>query len=182
MQESATVETFLKERTPEAFSPVIDEHIGMLRSFVYRIVLNEHDTDDIVQESLLAAYTSADSFKGNSKFSTWLCRIAANRSFSILRKGRRTIVTDGEDCPEMKDASTSHTPDRPMIGNETHGQVMTAISALPEHLRAAITLIAIDEKDPDEAAYILGCPKATLYWRIHKARKLLAKDLGELIR
>ncbi|HBC86681.1 MAG TPA: hypothetical protein DCZ94_06995 [Lentisphaeria bacterium] len=181
MQESTTVETFLKERTPEAFSPVIDEHVGMLRNFVYRIVLNEHDTDDIVQEAFITAYNKADSFKGKSKFSTWLCRIACNRSFTMIRDGKKTTVTDGEDCPEMRDASTSNTPDKPMIIKETQSRVMTAVSGLPEHLRAAITLVAIDEKEPDEAAYILGCPKATLYWRIHKARKILEKELGDLI-
>ncbi|MFZ2656000.1 MAG: RNA polymerase sigma factor [Victivallales bacterium] len=181
MQESQAVETFLKDKTPEAFSPVVDEHVGMLRNFVYRIVLNAHDTDDIVQEAFITAYNKADSFKGNSKFSTWLCRIACNRSLTMIRNGRKTVVTDGEDCPEMRDASTSNTPDKPMINRETQSRVMTAVSALPEHLRAAITLVAIDEKETDEAAYILGCNKATLYWRIHKARKILWKELGDLI-
>ncbi|MFA6566626.1 MAG: RNA polymerase sigma factor [Victivallales bacterium] len=180
MQESQSVEKFLKEKTTETFSPVINEHIGMLRNFVYRIVLNEHDADDIVQEAFITAYNKAGSFKGKSKFSTWLCRIACNRSLTMMRAGRKTIVTDGEDCPEMRDASTSNTPDKPMISNETQSRVMTAVSMLPEHLRAAITLIAIDEKEPDEAAYILGCNKATLYWRIHKARKILGKELGDL--
>ena len=181
MQESQAVETFLKEKTPEAFSPVMDEHIGMLRNFVYRIILNEHDTDDIVQESFITAYNKADSFKGKSKFSTWLCRIACNRSLTVIRDGRNTIVTDVGDCQEIMDLRTFNTPDKPMINNETQSRVMTAVSALPERLRAAITLVAIDEKEPSEAAYILGCNKATLYWRIHKAKKILKKELGDLL-
>lgn len=181
MQESQAVETFLREKTPETFSPVIDEHIGMLRPFVYRIVLNEHDTDDIVQEAFITAFNKADSFKGKSKFSTWLCRIACNRSMTMMRDGRNTIVTYGGDCPEIMDSRTFNTPDKPMISSETQNRVMTAVSALPEYLRAAITLIAIDEKEPAEAAYILGCNKATLYWRIHKARKILGKELGDLL-
>jgi RNA polymerase sigma-70 factor (ECF subfamily) len=181
MQESQAVETFLKDKTPEAFSQVIDEHVGMLRNFVYRIVLNEHDTDDIVQVAFITAYNKADSFKRKSKFSTWLCRIACNRSLTMIRDGSKTVLTDGKDCPEMRDAGTFNTPDKQMINMETQSRVMTAVSALPEHLRAAITLVAIDEKDPAEAAYMLGCNKATLYWRIHKARKILGVELGDLL-
>jgi len=91
------------------------------------------------------------------------------------------MVTYDGDCPEIMDVKTFNTPDKPMINNETQSRVMSAISALPEHLRAAITLVAIDEREPDEVAYILGCNKATLYWRIHKARKILGKELGDLL-
>jgi len=66
-----------------------------------------------------------------------------------------------------------------MISDETQNRVMTAISSLPEHLRTTIVLTAIEGKDPDEAAYILNCTKATFYWRIHKARKILKKELVE---
>lgn len=181
MEESSSVREFLMNRSPETYSPVVDEHIGMLRKFIYRIILNEHDTDDIAQEVFLAAYNKISSFKAKSKFSTWLCRIACNKSFELIRKRKKTFVTDGQDCPEFRNIKTFKTPERSMISDETQNRVMTAISSLPEHLRTTIVLTAIEGKDPDEAAYILNCTKATFYWRIHKARKILKKELGDCL-
>ena len=71
---------------PEAYSRLMDENIDMVRRVVYRIVLNEHDTDDVVQEAFVKAFQKMKSFKGVAKFSSWLCRIAYNEAYMFLRK------------------------------------------------------------------------------------------------
>lgn len=181
--ESKSVEIFLKDQNPANFSPVVDENIGMLRRFVYRIILNEHDTDDIVQNTFIAAYDRIGSFKGKSKLSTWLCRIAYNNSLSFLRERKRYgIYNDLENSDEIGNQKSKETADGHIHNSEQMNIIMKAVASLPEHLRAAITLTAVEEKEMEEAAYILGCPKATLYWRLHKARKILGKKLGDILK
>lgn len=182
-ESESSIGVFLSDPRPSNFSAVVDENIGMLRRFVYRIVLNEHDTDDIVQESFLMAYNKIASFNGRSKFSTWLCRIAYNLSISLLRDRKRLGLHDGlENSDKIASIKSNETADGHIHNSERMEIIMKTVAALPEHLRAAITLTAIEDRAMDEAAYILGCSKARLYWRLHKARKMLEKNLGDMLK
>ncbi len=184
MQETQPVAHFLKEKSPEAFEGVVDENIDMLRRFAYRILLNENDADDVVQETFLAAFDKAGEFRGGSKFSTWLCSIAYNKSMSLIReKARLRHSGDGEDAEQVLGKITSKdAADKNISSSESMETINRAIQDLPEHLRAAICLTAVDGKEMDEAAFILGCPKPTLYWRLHKARKILGQKLKDLLK
>lgn len=181
MTEADFVTVFLREQTPESFSAIVDEYTEMLRRMIYRIVMNEHDTDDIVQESFVDAYHRCGSFKGKSKFSTWLCRIAYNKAYGFLRKkyGKNHLQLNEEQ--HERRAGTTFRPDAALNASESLDQITNAMKSLPEYLRMTITLIAIDEVSIGEAAFIMDCPKATVYWRLHKARKMLKKKLGHLM-
>lgn len=180
MTESVVTAEFLEKRTPETFAGVVDEYSDMLRKLIFRVVLNEHDADDVVQETLIEAYRKVDSFKGKAKFSTWLCRIAFNKAYSVLRNRKKTSDFELLDN-HMSMASPKNNPSSEMRTSEAHRDIGNAIQKLPDSLRTAITLIVIEERDIDEVAYIMACPKATIYWRVHKARKLLKKELAHLI-
>lgn len=155
----------------EVFAQLIDEKLPMLRRVVYRIVLNEADTDDVVQTALLKAWKNFASYKEQSQFSSWICRIACNQAYDLFRKrqretGKLELFRVHNSVVENKDAAI-----------DKFKAVEKAMKELPAKLHAALTLTTIEKMTPDEAAKILGCTTGTVYWRIHKARKVLKKKL-----
>jgi RNA polymerase sigma-70 factor (ECF subfamily) len=155
----------------EIFAQLIDEKLPMLRRVVYRIVLNEADTDDVIQTALLKAWKKFASYKEKSQFSSWICRIACNQAYDLFRKRQRE---NGK--LELFRAHTSTVEDKnPAI--DRFNAVEKAMKELPPKLHAALNLTAIEEIPPDEAARMLGCSTGTVYWRIHKARKILKRKL-----
>ena len=174
--ESPAITRFLDDASHENFASVMDEHMGVVRGLALRIVLNEHDADDVAQETFISAYRNIDGFRKNAKFATWLCRIAVNKSYSLLRSKKHPLKNTSEMVLEPT-APSEFNPHRGIESSEALVEIHKAIAELPEHLRTTLILVTIDETPIDEAVYILECNKATLYWRLHKARKLLAKTL-----
>ena len=179
--DKSTVETvmsrFVEDPSPENFGAVVEEHIGMVRNVALRIVLRERDADDIAQVPFISAYRNFADYRGDAKFATWLCRIAVNKAYSLLRSTKRSRTESLSELFVEPASSPLSRPESELISREELNEIHDAVAALPEHLRATLVLVAIDETPVDEAAYILNCNKATLYWRLHKARKLLADSL-----
>jgi RNA polymerase sigma-70 factor (ECF subfamily) len=167
-----------KSGCKDAFSRLMDEHIEMARRVIYRITFNEHDTDDIVQETFIKAFLNIEKFNGKAKFSTWLCRIAYNEANNSLRKNRGK-----EFCEALSEipASDSMKADAAINTEETQGEIIEALTKLPELQRAAITLTALEGKTVKEAAYILNCTSMSIYWHLEQTRKLLSKQLIHLM-
>jgi RNA polymerase sigma-70 factor, ECF subfamily len=156
----------------QIFAELIDEKLPMLRRVVYRIVFNEADTDDVIQTALLKAWKNFGSYREQSQFSSWICRIACNQAYDLFRKrqrenGKLELFRIDKSTIEDKSAAI-----------EKFAAVEQAMKQLPEKLHAALSLTTLEEMSPDEAAEILGCSTGTVYWRIHKARKILKKTLA----
>jgi RNA polymerase sigma-70 factor (ECF subfamily) len=179
MAEPIAVQDFLDQPTPARYSAVVAEYQAMVRKMIYRIVLDETEAEDLAQEAFLHAYRDIHRFRRKARFSTWLCRIAHNLACSHLRR-HRPIPMAPEDLPETPAAPFWH-PAADLHCREVHEHLHRALAALPEKLRAAILLVCVDETPIHEATYILGCPAPTVYWRIHKARKLLKNHLAPFL-
>ena len=176
MSKSDSVKNFLNNRSHENFRYIVDEHVDLIKKVIFRLVLNEEDAEDIVQDTFISAYQNSYQFKGNAKFSTWLCKIAHNHAYSFLRKRKMNFIPLDE-VAELTTHKQTH-PDSDLHGVDLQKQIEKAMSELPHDLRAAVITITIDETPMNEAVLILGCNKATLYWRVHKARKILKEALS----
>jgi RNA polymerase sigma-70 factor (ECF subfamily) len=162
----------MNENKEQIFTNLIEEKLPMLRRVVYRIVLDESDTDDIVQAALLKAWNKYDSYQEKAQFSSWICRIACNQAYDMFRKRQRERGN-----LELFKIHTSVVNDS-SAAKERFDKVEKAINELPEKLHAALTLTAFEKVSPEDAAEILGCNTGTVYWRIHKARKILKNKLA----
>jgi RNA polymerase sigma-70 factor (ECF subfamily) len=152
-------------------------HVAHVRNIVFPIVLHEADADDVTQEVFLRAARGLTHFRRSSQFSTWLHRIAVNTAVEFLRRRKRMPVCDGMDAVEQHPDAGS-LPDSGLIARENDSQIGAALRELSPELRAAITLTAIEGLSTTEAAAACNCLAATLYWRVHKARKILRGKLG----
>ena len=176
--EEQLINEFRATRDPEIFGKLVAENAAKVRGVIYKIVLNHATTDDVAQEAFIAAYQKFDSFRGGAKFSTWLCRIAVNKALTHLRRQRpeapltdaklETMHNDREKCPHQAIVSSEHS-----------AQVDWAMRQLPDDLRTTIVLNVIEEMDIGAIAEIMACPKATVYWRLHQARKTLKLRMND---
>jgi RNA polymerase sigma-70 factor (ECF subfamily) len=177
MQEDESVNNFLAERSHESFALVMEEYFDLIKKVIFRLVLNHEDAEDLVQITFITAYQKVDQFKGSAKFATWLCRIAHNHAYSFLRK-KQMKITPIHEVAEPHSSKLDH-PDSDLHRNDMQMQIEEALKSLSPELRATLVLITIDETPIDEAVEILNCNRATLYWRLHRARKLMKEELGK---
>ena len=166
------LDKFFQTRRPEDFEPVVRVHAGQLYRVILRIVHNQHDAEDLVQDTMLRAYERIDTFRGHAKFSTWLCQIGVNLAITFLRRKKRYVVSDSVESvvawPNERACTTEV---------EEVGRVHRAIARLSAKLRAVLVLAVVEELPIDEIAQILKCPKPTVYWRLHQARSILRRTL-----
>ena len=154
------------------------------RDYVYtiavRIVGSEEDAEDVAQEAFVRAYRALPRFRGDSKFSSWLYRIATNRALTHLkRRGRRADTVDIElgshveavvvDDGRGEEAS----PELHVRDEEFRRAVRAAVLELPEQYRVVVTLFYLEERSYKEVVATLGIPMGTLKTHLHRARALL---------
>ena len=161
-------------------SDLVRQHVPKVRTMISRMVLNEADADDLTQEVFLRAFRGIAGFQGKSEVSTWLYQIAMNTTRSFLSRRKRPRPMPEEMLADRADPASA-TPEQLAIAGELDSAVTAAIDSLPTHLRAAVVLTILQGMDVREAAQIERCAAATMYWRIHKARKALTKLLGQYL-
>jgi len=154
-------------------------HLPRVSSLVSQIVLDPAAAEDVTQEVFLRAFRQLGSFRGKSSFATWLYRVALNTAYSYLNRRGKSLV---EYRGSLHGPDTSRTsPEGPVLEAELDGEIQAALAELSPKLRAAIVLTSIQGLKAAEAAKIEGCNIATMYWRIHQARKLLHRRLEDYL-
>ncbi len=144
------------------------------------MTLNEADADDLAQTAFISIYKNLHRFRNESSFSTWVYRISVNTAGSFLRRKPDERKNLG-DCLSEIPGNPDSRPEISLSAGETDRAVADAVGGLPEDLRSAIVLTAIEGLSCDEAARAANCTKPVLYWRVHRARKLLKRKLKDYL-
>ena len=161
------------------FNELVERHVGKVRAMIYPMVLNDADADDLTQDVFLRVVRSIDRFRKKARFSTWLHRIAMNTTYTFLKCRTRRPTEHYAEPPEQPDATAG--PASNMAAEEIDTRLEHALARLSPSLRSAITLTAIQGMSVREAAETDGSLAATMYWRVHQARKILRTELGEYL-
>jgi RNA polymerase sigma-70 factor (ECF subfamily) len=161
---------------PEAYAALVKEYQKMIRAVAFRMTGSLDDAEDLAQEAFVRAYRQLGSFGGNSKFSTWLCKIVVNLSLDLRRReSRRGFL--------LSKWAVDATPDQTRqdgFPDELSRRVQAALDRLPAKQRAAIVLTIYENQSHAEAAKTLGCAEATISWRVFAARRKLKHLLKDL--
>ena len=158
--------------------------VARYQDYVYtiavRIVGSDEDAEDVAQEAFVRAYRALPRFRGDSKFSSWLYRIATNRALTHLKKRRRRAVTvDIESGPHVEvdviddGRGEEMSPELMVRDEEFRRAVRAAVLELPEQYRVVVTLFYLEERSYKEVVAILGIPMGTLKTHLHRSRALL---------
>jgi RNA polymerase sigma-70 factor (ECF subfamily) len=141
----------------EAFRVLVERHSRSVFRLAFRLTGNEHDADEVVQESFIRAYRRLVRFESRSTFSTWLYRITANCAVDLLR-GRKThepLEADGSESePRTVPTGLTTTPDqeRRAMGGQIQARVRAALAHLTERERMAFVLRHVEGLSIDEIA------------------------------
>jgi len=145
----------------------------MVHAVAFRMTGSLADAEDLTQETFLRAFRQIDSFRGESKFSTWLCQIAVNLGLNwCARENRRDDIHS-----EWAADAISENDSRGGFPDELSRRVQNALDKLPAKQRAAIVLTIYENQTHAEAAKTLNCTEATVSWRVFTARQKLKRLL-----
>jgi RNA polymerase sigma factor (sigma-70 family) len=151
-----------------------------LYRFVMKHVGHHDEANDIVQHTIAEAARVISTFRGESQLSTWLCGIALNYVRNYLNRSpnrRYDFVEIDENLDSMEAVSTD--PSIRLEYKQTMAAVSKAIESLPEEMRSALVLVAIDECSYEEASKLLDVPLGTIRSRVCRARSQIRKLLAE---
>lgn len=165
-----------------AFAYLINKYKDMAYTLAIKIVKSHEDAEEVAQDSFLKAYEKLDSFKGNSKFSTWLYTIVYRNSITKIRK--KKITTSGIDDYVMDNYSEGHEfPQLEAIKNgEQQKYVREAIDRLPEKDALLITLFYMNESSVEEIEQITNLTQSNIKVKLFRARKKLNTELSFLLK
>jgi RNA polymerase sigma-70 factor (ECF subfamily) len=183
----------LQQRDERAFEEMVRLYQHKVFNLVYRMIGSAEEAEDIAQEVFVTVFKAIDSFRGESKFSTWLYRIAANHCKNRMKYlGRRSYKATGELDEaaerEMQDAQPSAMrphidgPEAVLEGLQLERMVQAGIAALDEEHRALIVLRDVEDLSYDEIASITGLAEGTVKSRLHRARLALKEHMAKHMR
>ena len=146
------------------------------------VLRNAGEAEDVVQEAFVRAYAHLDQFLGTAKFSTWLTKIAFYESLARLRQRNRLSNDspgDGPEQPGIMEGLTSSMPgpEEQVIEKQAVEILEDAVNALPDNLRSVYMMREIEEMSTAETAECLGLTEAAAKIRLHRARRLLRRQL-----
>jgi RNA polymerase sigma-70 factor (ECF subfamily) len=167
-----------------AFAELVNRYERKIFRLAKNITRHEEDAEDVLQEAFLKAYEHLDRFEGNSKFYTWLVRIAVNEALMKLRKRKtdKTVPLDepvelGEEVMQREIAVWDGNPEQLYSGEEMKKILDEALDSLKPDFRTVFTLRDIEELSTEETAEALGISVAAVKSRLLRARLALREKL-----
>ena len=189
-QEDAELVAGLRPGDDQAFETLVRRHGGRMLAVARRLLRDEHEAADAVQDALLSVSRNIGGFQGGSRLSTWLHRVVVNAALMRLRTQRRRKEEPIEDLlPQFKaDGHAVRAAEPwtaaadPLVTAETRAFVRASIERLPETYRVVLMLRDIEELDTQETADILGITPNAVKIRLHRARQALRTLLDPHLR
>lgn len=171
-----------------AFGLLVEKYQRKLGRLLGRMIRDQAEVEDVVQESFIKAYRALPNFRGDSAFYTWLYRIGINTAKNhLVAMGRRPQasndieIEDAENFEDGDELRTVDTPESELMTKEIAQTVNAAMEALPEELKSAISLREIEGLSYEEIASMMNCPIGTVRSRIFRAREAIAEKLRPLL-
>ena len=181
----------LRSGDEAAFEALVAQHGGWMLALARRILRDDEEARDAVQEAFLLAFRALDRFEGQSRLGTWLHRIVVNAALMRLRRRRSrpeesiepflpTFHADGHsatvygDWPEIADEILDR--------KENAELVRRTIDSLPETYRTVLLLRDLEELETAETAELLGVTANAVKIRLHRARQALREKLDPVMK
>ncbi|MCQ2585766.1 MAG: RNA polymerase sigma factor [Treponema sp.] len=160
-----------------AFSTLMYLYKKRVEGIAKRFFTNQSDIDDFVQEVFIKVYKSLETYKGQSKFSTWLTRIAFNTGINFKTRTKETESLLTEDTEML--SSSDDSPEEKVIKNITQAAIKTAISELPEKYSRCVEMHFFLDMSYEDISETTGIPVNTIKTHIFNAKKILYEKLKE---
>jgi RNA polymerase sigma-70 factor (ECF subfamily) len=179
----------LRAHDERAFRELIDGHRDRVYNITFRMLGNRAEAEDIAQEVFITVFKTIETFREESKFSTWLYRVTVNHCKNRIKYLARRHDRDRDELDETSNGhnsaavgsaiggATPAAPDRALEGAQMEKLLQDAIGNLDDEHRVVVVLRDIEDLSIEEICEITGLPDGTVKSRLHRARLALRKKL-----
>jgi RNA polymerase sigma-70 factor (ECF subfamily) len=178
----------LRDRDEQAFRELMVEHRDKVYNLTLRMLGNRAEAEDVAQEVFIQVFKTIDTFREESKLSTWLYRVAVNLCKNRIKYLARRQDRNKDQLDETTEAAASSAvaapggppprPDRAVEGAQIEKVLQEAIATLDEDHRVLVVLRDIEDLSIEEICAITGLPDGTVKSRLHRARLALRKKVA----
>ena len=178
----------VKAGDQQAFEALYRRYVSMVYRQAFKLVGNEAEAEEVVQEVFLTLYEKAKTFRGDSAFSTWLYRLTTNTTLMKLRRRKRTKEVAFDDyLPQYQDdghhlvrpvVDWSHDAEGRLLRAEVHRTLQQALDQLPPVEKAVVVMSDLDGVANREIGKALGLSVPAVKSRLHRARLFLRGQLA----
>lgn len=172
-----------------SYGKIQNKYKNIIASLIRKMVKDEDDVDDLVQETFIKAYKALDRYKTEFTFSAWIYRIASNTCIDFLRKKRLNIISidqplypgdDEDEAVYFEIEDNSYQPDIEFINREKISALNNAVENLPDKYKLIIKMRHEEEMDYNEISQKLDLPLGTVKAHLFRARKILLDELKKI--
>jgi len=178
VDERQIIQEVLSGKT-SSFKNLVEKYQGLVAHVVFRMIVNSDEREDLCQDVFLKVYTNLNKFRFESKFSTWIAKIAYNTCINSLQKKKAALYDDytaeGETIEDYLDHQPS--PSRFTEEKEVSERLWIEINKLPMTYRAILTLYHLENFSYMEISEIMQLPDGTIKSYLFRARKMLKEKL-----
>lgn len=178
----------LRDRDERAFRELLELHRDRVYNITFRMLGNRAEAEDVAQEVFISVFKTIDQFREESKFSTWLYRVAVNHCKNRIKYLARRHDRDRDELDESSHAHQANgavvgapvraaQPDRALEGAQMERLLQEAIGNLDDDHRIVVVLRDVEDLSIEEICEITGLPDGTVKSRLHRARLALRKKL-----
>ena len=160
-----------------AFDELMRRYKRPVVNFVYRLLGSAEDAQDIAQDVFIRVYQNIDTYRPETKFSTWLFALARNAAIDRLRWRKRHPTEPLESAPQLM--ASSGTAEQ-VAAREIGEEIATAVAKLPEDQRVALVLSEYHGLSYAEIAGVMRCSEKSVESRLYRAKQTLRGWLGHL--
>jgi RNA polymerase sigma-70 factor (ECF subfamily) len=177
----------LRERDETAFRELVETHRDTVFKLTFRMLGNRAEAEDVAQEVFIAVFKTIDTFREESKFSTWLYRVTVNHCKNRIKYLARRHDRDQDELDEGAQAVSDGAPvmaprpDRALEDSQLAKQMQDAINSLDEEHRTLVILRDIQDLSIEEICFITELPDGTVKSRLHRAHLALRKKLQRVL-
>lgn len=182
----------LKKQDEAAFNELVELYQARIFRLVFRMLKDRAEAEDLAQEVFVTVFKSIHGFRGDSKLSTWLYRVATNHCKNRLKylgrraRGKKSEFDEIADAHQLESATMNPSggrvprPDQVAEGKQMEHFIRIALHELPEDQRTLVILRDIENLTYEAIQEKTGLPSGTVKSRLHRARLALAKRVREL--
>lgn len=176
----------LRDRDERAFRELLELHRDRVYNITFRMLGNRAEAEDVAQEVFISVFKTIDQFREESKFSTWLYRVAVNHCKNRIKYLARRHDRDRDELDETSHQANgaiagapvrAAQPDRAPEGAQMERLLQEAIGNLDDDHRVVVVLRDVEDLSIEEICDITGLPDGTVKSRLHRARLALRKKL-----
>ncbi|GAB5564372.1 MAG: RNA polymerase sigma factor [Winogradskyella sp.] len=171
----------IKNGDTNAYAKLVDRYKDLVYTLAIRMLKNREEAEEIAQDTFIKVFKSLDKFKGDSKFSTWIYRVAYNTCLDAIKKNKKHQNDVAIDEYTFNKLDTIDNALENIIKEERSVLIKNCINKLPEESSVILTLFYFEELSLDEISKVINIEANTVKVKLFRARKKLAVILEEYL-